>query len=248
MPDPRSQAPCHAWLVGVELPGMGIDANRPILVTVNEAYPPARVPVGQEPQICAAADRRTRPSQLERGHGELHDGTRTRLDAKRGARGVQHAVVGVTHREDARVVGEAQLREHLECPQRIASDGKTRRAVTANGNPADIFKQLLCAARILAELLGSHLVHEAMPVAVAGDFMSDAGYLSDKLREPIRHPAQDKKRSLAAGRAEKLQDFGGVPLYAALARAPLGRIQVLPKGADVVVVFQLDCESVLHSP
>ena len=173
---------------------------------------PARaVPVRQQPQVRATCQRRPAASHLKRGHRELHQGSSRGIDAVRLARRVRHAVVDVSHWEDAGIAWKpSSARSILKGPTGFCSDRETWRAVPANCPAASLFEQRCGPAGIFAEAAAGHRVNQAVFQTVAGDFVTAFGDAANQSRVPLRYPAKNKKCSFSLCRVKQIEQFFGI--------------------------------------
>jgi hypothetical protein len=152
------------------------------------------------------------------------------------------------HREDTRIIGEAKLGKNLESPEGITSDGKTRSTVAADYGPGAILKQLFRLPRVFAKFVPCHLIYDAMPQTVAGYLVATLGNKPNDVWLSFSDPAQRKKCVLATGVVEEIEKKVRVALDAAQLGIPLVGRNAVPKGSHMIVILQINCESVLHVP
>src|SRR5262249_36414712 len=114
--DPTLAADLDARLSRIELPGMHVH-ERGLALTVHAADAPAQVAVGQEAQVRAAAQRPVAAGGSRGTHRKLDErALAVFADHEGESAGVRNPVEPNGDREDARVVAESAIEQHVEGP------------------------------------------------------------------------------------------------------------------------------------
>src|SRR5438046_907192 len=85
-----------------------------------------------------------------------------------------------------------------------------------------------------------------MPITMRSDLMSSGVDVSDQFGKTVRHPAENKKRASYAVPVQECEHALGIGDDATLVFVPAITIDVVFKGRDLEVVFDIDGERVEH--
>src|SRR5439155_26082782 len=97
-------------LLGVELPGMQEDTNGAVLLPIQIADTPARIPIWQKPKVRTAAKRRTMAGKFQRGHREFDQCSCWRVDPVRITVPAWTSIIRMSYGKDAGIVHKIKLR------------------------------------------------------------------------------------------------------------------------------------------
>ena len=123
------------------------------------------------------------------------------------ARRAGDPVTVVEHGEDARVVPDAQLGEHVERPERLLRDREERGPVAGDLPAGEILERPDGAAHLLAKDIRRLGVDEGVGIAVGCYFMASAGNRPHEFRVPVGDRAEDEKRRLDAGLRQQREEL-----------------------------------------
>src|SRR5215831_8049931 len=236
----------HARLLRVQFPRVKVDAALAVFMTIDELNRPLGIPVRQKAEVSTASNWGSHVPQQKRGHGKFRNRARVREYLKGSSDHVRHAVVRMPDGEDTRVVRETKLSKNFERPQRFSGNRKTRGTITMDHRARAVFKKLLGNSGIFAELFRRHFIDGAVAKTVAGDLMAAVGHLPDNTGAVFNDPSKSEKCRLATSFVKEIEEKIGGVLDPALLRIPLCRSNLVLKSADVIVVFEIDCERVSH--
>src|SRR5271168_889969 len=143
-----------ARLLGVQFPGVEVDADRLRLRAIDITDAPPCIEVRKEAHIRAAGKRRAATAERNCCHGKFRERACRSFHAEREARNTWHPVIGMVDGEDAGIILEAEFHQDIEGPQAALSDRETGGAIAPYLLATSIFQSPLGSDRILAELLG----------------------------------------------------------------------------------------------
>ena len=237
----------HARLVGVDFPGMQVEDERLAFALVDRAQAGARIAIGQQPEVTAARDRQLQRAEPGRRQREFEDPPAVRRrHVLRKARCAGYSVLGVTDREQARVVAKAELEQDVERPQALAGDRVGRGAVTVDGATQEVLEMVLGPCRLGPEHLRRLPVDEFVTVAVTGDFMPGRGDAPDQIGFALGDPAQREERGLDAALGEHRKQPLGVGDHPRFPRLPTRAVDVRKERRHLEPVLDIDGQRVSH--
>src|SRR5438445_3194742 len=152
-------------LVGIELPGVDVNGERPAF-GIDRFEPLPRKRVRLEAEVTDAADGQRaaaapvyccrKPPNRASGAG----------DPNRHQRRAGDAVAVVENRVNAGIVQEAFFHQHVQGPKALLGDGETRGAVSSYRLTRNLLDDIARPTEIVAEFLGRLLVDETVPITV----------------------------------------------------------------------------------
>ena len=184
---------------------------------------------------------------MRRGHRELDQLTATGGRDAAGTHGcIGYAIDIVPNRKDAGVIGEAQLAQDIQSPQRLPRDGISRGPIAVDAYAGDVFQQGFGVAGLGIKLIARLVEHQLVTHAVTGDLVTGSQDVAHQLRAALGHPTQHKERGFDFALFEQLQQAVRVGLGAIGHGVPLLAPYNLRKRDDVEVVFDVNGQRIDH--
>src|SRR5262249_55604389 len=119
-------------------------------------------------------------------------------------------VTVVTHREDRRIVAEAEIGQHVNGPGYAAQNAKGGSAESNYFGSRRLFKGVLADAQILAKPVRVVLPDGAMGPAMVGDFMALVGHAADQMRVRLANLSDNEEGGINRALSKKIeQPVGG---------------------------------------
>src|SRR6516162_158612 len=194
-------------LIGIELPGVEIEDDRPVLGDVDPPDAAADQREGRQPEVAAASDREVHAEHANGTDRDLHEVARPlppQLVRKTRRRVI--AVAVVAYRIDARVVAESFLEQDVVRPGLVPPDREVGRAVTQDGLLGQILEHGLGLFDVLLELRGGQPRDRLVTMTVTRDLVSLPLDGADHRWMRRRDLAQHEERRLRAGAGHQGQD------------------------------------------
>ena len=231
----------HARLLRVDFPGVQIENEWLAFLAIDGLQGITAEPIGKQAKITAAGDGYFHAQKKGGGNGVFAQTVGVAI----GEAGRLGNTVGVVvDGKNGRIVSESEILENIERPERLVGDGIAGGAVAENGRTDDVFQDGFDLACVGAEFLRRHVIHLAVPVTVATDWVAltvDGLY---QLGEPVGDPTNDEERGLGVVLGQQIQNFFGVVHYPLFHGVPVLGIDDVLEGGYLEVVFHVDGEVV----
>ena len=139
------------------------------------------------------------------------------------------------------------LGEHRMSPWCACAHRECWRAITADRDPADIFKNGLGARYIIAEFSFRQRMNRRMPVAVAGQLVPGIDDPPDQRRMALGDPTEGEECPTRTGGGELGQDAVGIALDPARETIPIRTFDGPGKCLDLEIILHVHAHRVDQS-